>query len=163
MGLSGRCSDALPLSKRFVTVATFTTPLQAELVRGRLEDDGVPAFVSDAEMVTVDWTTSNAIGGVKVKVTAGDAERARVLLSEPVEELEDYEGPTEAESLAQRALYASLLGTMLPPLQLYTLYLLSHYFAEAEDETARTKRLVLGSVLLMAPSLAFMAMFLLES
>ena len=106
---------------------------------------------------------STAIGGVKVRVAPEDAERARAVLSEPVEEPEDYEGPTEAESLAQRALYASMLGSLFPPLQLYTLYLLSRYVAEADDETTRTKRLVLGAVLLMIPSLGVVAIFLLGS
>ena len=78
-------------------------------------------------------------------------------------EPEDYEGPTEAESLAQRALYASMLGSLFPPLQLYTLYLLSRYFAEAKDETTRTKRLVLGAVLLLVPSLGVVAIILLGS
>ena len=143
-----------------VTVATFTTPLEAELARGRLEEEGVEAHVADGELVTADWTMSNAVGGVKVRVSTEDADRARAVLAEPVEEPDDYEAPTEAESLAHRALYASLLGTVLPPVQLYTLYLLSRYWAEAEEETGRTKRLVWGAVLLMIPSFAVMALFL---
>src|SRR5690606_14037290 len=103
-----RGSAALPLLSQLVTVATFVTPLEAELVRARLDEAGVEAFVADAELVTADWTMSNAIGGVKVRVAVEDAERARAVLSEPVEEPEDYEGPTEAEALAQRALYASM-------------------------------------------------------
>jgi hypothetical protein len=46
-----------------------------------------------------------------------------------------------------------MLGSLFLPVQIYTLYLLSRYFAEAADETARTKRLMLGAVLLMIPSL----------
>jgi hypothetical protein len=141
------------LLSRLLTVATFVTPLEAELTRGRLDEGGVEAIVTDAELVTVDWSMSNAIGGVKVRVAAEDAERARAVLSEPVELPDDYEAHTEAESLAQRALYAAMLGSLFLPVQIYTLYLLSRYFAEAADETARTKRLMLGAVLLMIPSL----------
>ena len=143
-----------------VTVATFTTPLEAELARGRLEGEGVEAHVADGELVTADWTMSNAVGGVKVRVAAEDADRARAVLAEPVEEPEDYEAPTEAEALAQRALYASLLGTVLPPVQFYTLYLLSRYLAEAGEETGRTRRLALGAALIMVPSFFVMALFL---
>ena len=142
-----------------VTVATFTTPLEAELVRGRLDEEGIAAFVADGELVTADWTMSNAIGGVKVRVAAEDADRARAVLAELVEEPEGYEAPTEAEALAQKALYASLLGTVIPPVQLYTLYLLSRYWAEAGEETGRTKRLALGAALLTVPSFALMAVF----
>jgi hypothetical protein len=73
------------LLSRLLTVATFVTPLEAELTRGRLDEGGVEAIVTDAELVTVDWSMSNAIGGVKVRVAAEDAERARAVLSEPVE------------------------------------------------------------------------------
>ena len=145
---------------RFVTIATYTTPLEAELVRGRLEDEGVETFMADSEIVTVDWTMSNAIGGVKVKVFTEDADRALAILAEPVGELEDYEAPTEVEALARRALFASMLGTALPPVQLYTLYLLSRYWAEAGEETGQTRRFILGAMLLMIPSLILMALML---
>ena len=148
---------------QLVTVAAFTTPLEAELVRGRLNEGGIEATVADGEVVTVDWTMSNAVGGVKVRVAAGDSARARAVLVEPVEEPGDYEAPTAVEVLAQRALYASLLGTVVPPAQLYTLYLLSRYWAEAGGKTGQTKRTVLGAALLTVPSFAVMGIFLFGS
>ena len=152
----------LTTSSRFSTVAVLTTPLEAELVRGRLEENGVEAFVADGDIVTADWTMSNAVGGVKVRVASEDADRARNLLAEPVEEPDDYEAPTEIEALAQRALYTSLLGTIIPPVQVYTLYLLSCYWAEAGEETGRTRRLVWGAVALMVPSFVFLVFLLMD-
>ena len=143
-----------------VTVATFTTPLEAELARGRLDEEGIEAFVADGELVTADWTMSNAVGGVKVRVAPEDANRARAVLAEPVEDPDDYEAPTEVEALAQKALYASLLGAVIPPVQLYTLYLLSRYWAEAGEETGRTRRLALGAALFMVPSFVVMGLLL---
>ena len=147
-----RLQATLALTERLVTVAAFTTPLQAELVRGRLEDDGVTALVFDDEMVTADWTMSNAIGGVKVRVPESEAERALAVLAEPPpDDGEPYDGPTEAEDYAHRALTSSLVGLGFPPFQLYALYLVLKYVGVADDESARTKRRVLWALAFMVP------------
>lgn len=64
-----------------VTVATYSKPEDAYLAASMLEGNGVPATVRDAEMVSLNWTFSNAIGGVKVDVADEDLEQARELLA----------------------------------------------------------------------------------
>lgn len=63
-----------------VAVATCARPVEAHLIRCRLEAEGLEAFVTDEHIVSVQWLYSAAVGGVKVQVRARDAERARSIL-----------------------------------------------------------------------------------
>jgi hypothetical protein len=65
------------------TLATFSHPDQAHLLRMRLEGCGIVAHVRDENMVALDWLASLAIGGVKVDVADEDYEQARLVLDEP--------------------------------------------------------------------------------
>jgi ribosomal protein S27AE len=74
------------------TVASFREPHQAYIAKGRLEAEGIPSFILDEHVVQINWTYSQAIGGVKVQVSETDLERAReVLKSEYQEELSEVE------------------------------------------------------------------------
>lgn len=65
------------------TVAAFSTPAEAHLAVSHLAGSGVTAVIRDEYMVTVDWFTSNAIGGVKVQVDEADWIDAREILAVP--------------------------------------------------------------------------------
>jgi hypothetical protein len=58
------------------TLASFNLPMDAYLLRARLEGSGITAYVRDENLVTLDWLYSNAVGGVKVDVMDEDYERA---------------------------------------------------------------------------------------
>jgi hypothetical protein len=64
------------------TLATFSTPEEAHLLRMRLEAGGVAAYVQDEMTVQLDWLLSNVIGGVRVQVADEDLPAARELLAE---------------------------------------------------------------------------------
>jgi hypothetical protein len=64
------------------TVATFREPYEAQLVRGKLEAEGIPAVVQDEHLVQMNWTYSQTIGGVQVQVPEEALERARQILAE---------------------------------------------------------------------------------
>lgn len=136
-----------------VTVATFTTPFEAEIVKGRLEEEGVTAVVRDAEMVTADWTMSQAVGGVKVRVPEAEVERARAILAEEASS-EDADPIPEAEDLAWRALQASAVGLALPPLHLYAAYLLVRYARLSEGKTPKTQRRAVWAIVFLVPYVA---------
>lgn len=71
-------------------LATFSKPIEAHLLVARLAGNGIPAFLRDEHMVTLDWLASNAIGGVKVEVGDDDYERAReVIAAGPAPDSED--------------------------------------------------------------------------
>lgn len=63
-----------------VTVETCTGPIEAHLAKGRLEAEGIPAFVVNEHHVWANWTLSHALGGVRIQVASSDAENARRIL-----------------------------------------------------------------------------------
>jgi DNA-directed RNA polymerase subunit M/transcription elongation factor TFIIS len=68
------------MTGEWVTVASFSQPVEAHLARTKLESEGIPCVVGDENLVRVDWFLSNAVGGVKVMVPRAEAEHARDVL-----------------------------------------------------------------------------------
>jgi hypothetical protein len=68
------------MTGNWITVASFSQPIEAHLARTRLESEGITCVVSDEYLVRVDWFLSNAVGGVKLLVPVWEAARARDLL-----------------------------------------------------------------------------------
>lgn len=66
-----------------ITVATFSKPEDAHLLRLRLGAGGVDAYVQDENMVQMNWLYSNAIGGVRVQIAETDLEAAREIVAAP--------------------------------------------------------------------------------
>jgi hypothetical protein len=54
----------------YVTVARRLDPIAAELLRGRLAADGIPALLADAHLVQTYSLWAAALGGVRVMVPA---------------------------------------------------------------------------------------------
>jgi hypothetical protein len=137
-----------------VTVASYTTPVEAALVKNQLELAGVPAFLTNDAMVTMAWQYSNATGGVGVQVAASDAAQAREILEElraslatenlgsgsagtthndeNAAEEDRWTAASPREAAAQRALRAAMLGLLFPPLWIATLWLLAKVLASRE-------------------------------
>ncbi len=65
-----------------MTVATFTNPIEAHIVRGRLECEDIVAFVSHEHHIWAKWSLSQALGGVKVQVASSNYERASSVISD---------------------------------------------------------------------------------
>ena len=63
-----------------VTVARMYNPLEAEMLRGRLEAEGVPAMVADTQTAQVNPFYKLAIGGVRVMVPEAYLARAREIV-----------------------------------------------------------------------------------
>jgi len=63
----------------FVTIARFPYSTEAQIVKGRLEADGIEVFLRDNLTIDTDPLVSQAIGGVKLKVLAKDEEKARAI------------------------------------------------------------------------------------
>jgi hypothetical protein len=69
------------MSDAFITIATFETPMEAQLAQNRLEAEGIGAFLSDDETVGSLWHLGSTMGGVKVRVAMADERRARSILA----------------------------------------------------------------------------------
>ncbi len=64
----------------FVTIAKFPYSTEAQIIKGRLEADGIEVFLRDNLTIDTDPLVSQAIGGVKLKVLAKDEKEARAIL-----------------------------------------------------------------------------------
>ena len=69
-----------------VVIRRFRDLIEAELAKGRLESAGIPSFVADENIVSMDGFYSNAIGGLRLLVEPQDAQAARTILDEPIPE-----------------------------------------------------------------------------
>lgn len=68
------------MSQTFATIARYQYSSEAQIVKGRLEADGIEVFLRDNITIDTDPLVSNAIGGVKLKVLAKDEAKAREIL-----------------------------------------------------------------------------------
>lgn len=66
---------------RLVTLKTYTHPTEAYTLVSKLESEGVQCFLDGEHTITIDPFLSNAMGGVKLKVSSIDLEKAQGILS----------------------------------------------------------------------------------
>jgi hypothetical protein len=120
-----------------IVLARYNDVPDAELARGELEANGIPAFVFDENMVGAQWFYSLAMGGMRLMVRARDAaEAAEILGLEPVhdEEFEREAGVTEeiyCPKCGSKEItrgYSSKFGWhWLAPIGLFLTYVLPSY------------------------------------
>lgn len=72
-----------------IVVSVHTIAIDAFIIKGRLEAEGIPAFIQDSHYITADWTLSNAVGGVKINVP--DECKATALAILQATENDDYQ------------------------------------------------------------------------
>lgn len=65
----------------FTTIAVFQYTSEAEIIKGRLEADGISVFLSDNHTIDTNPFVSNAIGGVKLKVLSAQEKEAKAILN----------------------------------------------------------------------------------
>ncbi|WP_452220043.1 DUF2007 domain-containing protein [Lacinutrix salivirga] len=82
------------MSDKFKIIAKFPYSSEAQIIKGRLEAEGIPVFLSDNLTIDTDPLVSQAIGGVKLKVLAEDALKAQHILSTISQYSLDDEGET---------------------------------------------------------------------
>jgi hypothetical protein len=104
----------------YLTVAAYTDPILAHIVRGRLEAEGLDAWVADEHTVLADWYMRQALGGAKVRVAVAQFAQAREIVRAidsgdfVLEESEGRMPPPCRESLSSRIAYAMLFTFYLP-------------------------------------------------
>ncbi|WP_346881914.1 DUF2007 domain-containing protein [uncultured Algibacter sp.] len=69
------------MSDTFKTIARYQYSTEAQIVKGRLEAEGIQVFLSDNLTIDTDPLVSNAIGGVKLKVLSRQALEAQHILN----------------------------------------------------------------------------------
>ena len=75
---------SVPQSASASLQAVFSSysPVEAHLVSGMLQDNGIECVLSNELFAAADGPVANATGGVQVFVRASDADPARALISE---------------------------------------------------------------------------------
>lgn len=68
------------MNTKLVTIAVFTLAFHAQLLKGRLEADGIESYVQDEHTVSANPVFNNALGGVKLQVKEEDVPLAVNLL-----------------------------------------------------------------------------------
>jgi len=74
---SGSDAEAEPPHGDLVTVTRVFNSLEAEMLRGCLEAQGIPATLGDVQTIQTDTLLTAAMGGVRVMVPAPFADAAR--------------------------------------------------------------------------------------
>jgi hypothetical protein len=109
------------------TIAQYTDPIQAYIVKGRLEVSNIPVFIADEYYISANWMISNALGGVKLQVPdeftgqaielirhldAGDYEETELTgLDESLEKPEEQPATADACPYCQSKDIHSLAGS----------------------------------------------------
>lgn len=82
------------MSDTFKTIARFQYSSEAQIIKGRLEAEGIQVFLTDNLTIDTDPLVSNAIGGVKLKVFSRQALQAQYILESIKKYSLDDEGNT---------------------------------------------------------------------
>ena len=70
------------MEEKFFTIAAFEYVADVQIVKGKLESEGIPVFLRDENTLNSDPIISNAIGGVKLQVYTSDKEKAIEIYNE---------------------------------------------------------------------------------
>lgn len=65
-----------------VTLKVFDNPVDAHILRTKLESEGIPCYLFDENIIGVNPLLNMAIGGIKLNVSSADLERALEILAE---------------------------------------------------------------------------------
>lgn len=122
---AARHDPAVGDDSTLATIATFEFEQEAEDVRGRLEGEGIPAFLDDAHIVGMTWVLGNAVGYIKLRVPSDRAAQAAGLLRDwrgawsaeepsPGEEATGEEDGDDAETAGTTGVLDALRGLKGP-------------------------------------------------
>lgn len=70
------------MKEKFFIVASFEFAADVQILKAKLESEGIPVFLRDENTLNSDPLISHAIGGVKLQVYTKDKERALEIYNE---------------------------------------------------------------------------------
>lgn len=65
-----------------ITIKSFNTAIEAYIIKNRLEAEGIPSFVQDENIVTLNPMVNFAVGGVRLQVDERNVKIALEILEE---------------------------------------------------------------------------------
>ncbi|HZQ22852.1 MAG TPA: DUF2007 domain-containing protein [Terriglobales bacterium] len=81
-----------PRMRELITIRAFRDLPEALLAKGILDSASIDSFLSNENLVRLDWFISNFVGGIRLQVASEDAEAANALLDQPIPEEFEIEG-----------------------------------------------------------------------
>ena len=81
-----------------VTFEAYYDPMYAEIIRTKLQANGITCYIADSHMIWIRPYLNQALGGVKIKMFESDVERSKQLISQTLslESDEDILSGTDA-------------------------------------------------------------------
>lgn len=73
------------MEEKIVVHSSYYNPIEASIIKARLDDSDIPCFLSDENVATINPLYNQAIGGVRLHVFERDLERVNLLLAEQVD------------------------------------------------------------------------------
>ncbi|WP_394748382.1 DUF2007 domain-containing protein [Spongiimicrobium salis] len=70
------------MEQEFYTLGAFEFVADVQIIKGKLESEGIPVFLRDENTLNSDPLISSAIGGVKLQVYTLDKDRALEIYNE---------------------------------------------------------------------------------
>ena len=70
------------MEEKFYLLGSFEYVADVQIIKGKLESEGIPVFLRDENTLNSDPLISNAIGGVKLQVYAKDKDKALAIYNE---------------------------------------------------------------------------------
>ncbi|MEM7380037.1 MAG: DUF2007 domain-containing protein [Bacteroidota bacterium] len=70
------------MGSEFFTLAAFEYVADVQIIKGKLESEGIPVFLRDENTLNTDPLISTAIGGVKLQVYTSDKDKAIAIYNE---------------------------------------------------------------------------------
>jgi len=70
------------MANEFYTIGSFEYPADVQIIKGRLESEGIMVFLRDENTLNTDPLISQAIGGVKLQVYTKDKDKATAIYDE---------------------------------------------------------------------------------
>ncbi len=70
------------MKQELVTIGTFEYLADVQVIRTKLESEGIEVFLKDENILATDPLISSAIGGIKLQVFSKDRERALDIYTE---------------------------------------------------------------------------------
>lgn len=147
----------------FVTVATFSNYVDANLAKQLLESAGIQCYLANESTLNTAWHLTVAVGWLKLQVHQADLEQAKdVLASSELAETtaynlfqddaddDDFVKISWADETADRAFRTSVIGLILLflPIQLYSLWLLIRLFVSRRQISPNRRLKVIIALLL---------------
>ncbi|GAA4807830.1 hypothetical protein GCM10023231_41340 [Olivibacter ginsenosidimutans] len=79
----------------FITLKVFDNPIEAHLLKSKLESEGIPCFLQDENIVALNPLYNYAVGGIKLNIPRADVALAQQILRE----IDDHPNLDEKEAI----------------------------------------------------------------